>query len=338
MKTPPSNNMGASITNAPAAPKKNQVLIDWLSWTLKVSDPDEAIRLSGLDCMDFTQSKTGGMGYRSSKRSGNVVVFYDGSENMGVHISMTGQGCRQYEALKSTKHCWFQLLHTITATGANITRLDLAIDNVDGALDLDAVESACRAGEVRTLFKKGMTQEGISLLKVKENLGKTFYLGSPTSRLKVRFYDKAAQMKTQGHWVRCELQLMAERATEAVRHILKSRDVGQIAVAALNHYFTVVNLDDSNKSRCSVKAWWSAWLTTTDKLKLSTMKALKSIDEVIDYAKRQYSATFAMIKKYLGVASYHEFMRDFVQIGAEKMGKRHEMILQCSNLVTELPF
>lgn len=251
---------------------------------------------------------------------------------------MTGQGCRQYEALKATKHCWFQLLHTLSAASATITRLDLAIDNVDGALDLDAVEAACRNGEVRTLFKKSMTQEGISLLKAKETLGKTLYLGSPTSRLKIRFYDKAAQLKINTQWVRCELQLMAERAQEAVKHLLKSLDVGQIAVAALNHYFTIVNLDDSNKSRCSVKAWWSAWLTTTDKLKLTTMKAIKSIDEVIDYAKRQYSATFAMIKKHLGVTNYHEFMRDFLNVGREKMGKRHEMILQCSNLATELPF
>lgn len=334
---PPVNNMGALFT----APASNQVLIDWLSWTLKLVDPDEAIRLSGLSSLSFSESASGGMGYKRSKRSGNIVVFYDGAENMGCHISMSGQGCRQYEAAKGTQHCWYQLLHSLQAVQANITRLDIALDNVDGALSLDRLQDAIEKKQVRSIFKGGHKYEKFSFSDSGDN-GRTIYLGSPTSRLKFRFYDKAAQYQLETHWVRCELQLMAERAQEAVKHILKSVELGQLSVSVLNHYFSVINLDDSNKSRCSLQDWWSAWLTTTDKLRLTTMKAVKVVEEVMAHVKKQYAAIFAMFRKHLGVVASNEFIRDLIETGKGRLNKRHELIMACSKLECEpaydLPF
>ena len=331
----PSNNMGAEIT----APSENQVLIDWLSWTLKTLDPDDAIKQSGLSCLSFSDSKGGGMGYKSSKRAGNIVVFYDGAENMGCHISMSGQGCRQYEAAKKTSHCWYQLLTTLSSINANISRLDIALDNVDGQLDLDRLQYAISKKEIRSIFKGGHKYEKFSFGEENEN-GLTIYIGSPTSRLKFRFYDKAAQYHIENqHWVRCELQLMAERAQEAVKHLLKSVEPGQLAVSVLNNYFTVINLDDSNKSRCSTKCWWTAWLTTTDKLRLTTMKAIKTVIEVMDHIKRQYGASFAMCKKFLGVVDFHEYVHEVIDYGKERMNKKHQMIIEISKLELEpLPF
>ena len=140
--------MGAEIT-APVAPGENQVLIDWLSWTLKTLDPDKAIEDSGLKMVPFTDIKGGCMGYKKTKRSGNITVYYDGSDNMGCHIVMSGQGCRQYETYKKTKHCWYQLLLLLTANGASITRMDIAVDNVDGNLDLDLLQQAIDKKEIR---------------------------------------------------------------------------------------------------------------------------------------------------------------------------------------------
>ena len=333
----PYNNMGAETISVPV-PEDNQALIDWCSWTVKVSCPDEAIRLSGLSALSFTDSKGGGMGYRASKRSGNIVVFYDGSENMGCHISMTGQGCRQFEAYAKVKHCWYKLFHSLKACGAVVTRLDLALDNVDGALCLDKLENAIDSNSVRTRFKSGYKIKKFSFVEKSEK-GRTIYLGSPTSRIKVRFYDKSAQYHIlDKHWNRCEIQLMAERAQEAVKHLLSSVEVGQLAVSCLNHYFSVVNHESINKSQCSIQSWWSAWLLTTEKLSLTTMKAIKVISEVMNHIKKQYSASFAMCKKYLGVVGFHEFIHEIVDIGNDKLTNKHHFIIECSQLATELPF
>lgn len=355
---PPLNNMGAQITCAPDTPDmgclvtnkiqkplENEALVDWCAWTLPfVSDPYEAIKISGLKCLDFQPHEFGGMGYKKSLRAGNVVVFYDGAENMGVHVSMTGQGCRQYEGVKGTSNCWYQLLlllhnqNHISPGSLKIKRFDVAIDNVDGQLNLDALETCIRNNEIRSLFKGGKLIEKLSFSDEKQNLGKTIYVGSDTSRLKCRFYDKAAQLQIEGHWVRAEIQFMAERAHEATLALIRGLSPGDIVARTLNQYFTLINRDDSNKSRCTTKDWWSAWLQTTEKLKLTTRKAIKYVSEVVEHVVRQYAPTFAMFRKYFGVVGFHELVTDLVENGKGKLSKKHEMIMACSRLTTELPF
>lgn len=339
MTMPPSNNMGAENTTA-LIPAVNRVLIDWFAWTLKTNDPHEAIKLSGLDCMDFTNTGGGGMGYKSSMRAGNIVVFYDGNEGMGCHISMTGKGCRFYETTYKKSNVWYALIHRLFSINATITRIDVALDNVDGSLDLSLLEQAVINDTVRTRFKGAQRIENFSFGSRKKQQGKTIYLGSRQSRFKVRFYDKAAEQGLSGHWVRCELQCMAERAQELARHLAKPKDndLGALSVAALNHYFSVVDLDDINRSRCTPAAWWQTWLNTAEKLRLTTAKAIRLVDECMEYIRQQYSPTLAMIHRYLGDKTFRQYIADVVSTGSKRQTKKHEMIIQCSQLITELPF
>lgn len=336
---PPSNNMGALNTSAPKVPLSNQVLIDWFSFTLQVLDPREAIKLAGLQAFEFTESKGGGMGYKSSLRSGNIVVFYDGQENMGCHISMTGQGCREFESHHPAAYRWLAFLINLVEQKANFTRLDLAIDNVDGTLNLESIETAINHSEIRSKFKKALiySEKHLSPSDTRP-LGKTIYAGSPSSRLKIRFYDKAAQMGIEEqHWTRAEIQLRAERSQEAIRLLLQGVEAGNLAIKVINNYFQPINNDDVNRSRCSVQCWWLMWSLSTEKIRLTTCKAIKLIEEVVDHIKKQYSASFAMIKKFLGVADFHEFIHELTSLGKEKLTKKHEWIILSSRLITE-PF
>lgn len=338
---PPSNNMGAENICS-LAPVSNRVLIDWFAFTVPVSDPLEAIEKSGLKSMEFIEGH-GSMGYKKSLRCGNVVVFFDGAENMGCHVSLTGQGCRQYEAYVAKSNCWYDLMHRVEAIGAHATRIDYAIDNVDGALDLDKLKDAVDSKDVRSRFRGGQEVKNFTFSREDtDDQGRTIYMGAKTSRIKIRFYDKAAQMKLDTHWVRCEIQCMAERAQESIKHLLKNVEIGELAVAILNNYFAPINSESINKSQCTMQSWWESWLITTEKIRLSVAKAIKEVDEVMDFLKRQYSPTFAMVKKYLGVARFSDFMSEMIDNGKERMGTRHEMMLACSNLPTEpalyLPF
>lgn len=315
-------------------PVENRSLIDWLSWTVKTLDVSEAIKECGLGFIDFQPSKSGGMGYKQSLRCGNIVVFFDGAENMGCHFSLTGQGCRQYEAYRPKENCWFNLLLHLHTIGANFTRVDLATDNVDGALDLDRlIHEVTETKNCQSRFRDWHRHEKGSFSKEIETLGKTLYLGSPTSRIKMRFYDKAAQLQVNAHWVRCEIQCMKERANEAINRLLSGLCIGSLTVGILNNYFRPINSESENKCQCSTQSWWAAWLTTTEKIRLTTSKAIKLVEETIDHIKKQYSASFAMVKKYLGVASFHEFVHDLTSIGKEKLTKKHEWIIQSSVLM-----
>lgn len=335
---PPLNNMGALVTTAPEKPHENQCIFDWLAWTFKSDDPSHAIDASGLNCLDFSHCNYGGMGYRKSMRSGNVVIFYDGSPGMGCHVSMTGQGCRQYEAAARSSNCWYRLLLRVSAAGGTLTRVDLAVDNVDGALDLRRLERCIKRGLCRTRFKGGQKVEKFSFLQDAPKQGKTIYLGSPASRIKIRFYDKAAQLGIDGYWVRCELQLMAARACEAIKHFLTGKDVGLIACAVLNNYFAVINLDDSNKSRCSVQDWWASWIVITEKLQLTTMQQIRLVGQVIQHIKNQYSPSFAMIRQCLGITGFKEFLDELIIYGKARMTKKHKLIIENTIQLECLPF
>lgn len=336
-KKTPSNNMGSENTTpvVPLAPTENRVLIDWLSWTLTdVSEPYEAMGSLGVRGLAFSASPYGGMGYRQSLRSGNIVIYFDGAENMGCHISMTGQGCRQYEAASGYDDCWRILLERLANIGAHITRLDLAIDNIDHGLDLDLVEDAIRSHEVRSRFRRSQLVENLSLSPDQPGQGRTLYVGAKGSRLKIRFYDKAAQLELSDiHWVRCELQCMAERAQAVASHILDGYSIGDIAVRVLNQYFVLIDLDDINKSRCPHKFWWAAWLQSTEKLRLTTAKAVKVIEMTMEFVKSQYAPTLAMFRQYLGVAGFYDFLGECLTTGKDRMTSKHRRLIDLSNLI-----
>jgi len=73
------------------------------------------------------------MGYKLKLQFNGIGIYYDGSENMGVHVEMSGKGCRDYEAHKQD---WRQLIALIQLGHGHLTRLDIAIDTVDGSIDL----------------------------------------------------------------------------------------------------------------------------------------------------------------------------------------------------------
>lgn len=336
LKKHPSNNMGAENISA-LIPEENRSLIDWFAWTIKVEDPQEAIKISGLSDLDFIPG-TGGMGYKQSMRSENIVVFFDGNSDMGCHISLTGKGCRQYEGLKGSSHCWYVLFHHLKSIDANITRIDLAIDNIDGALNLDLlIEEVTVLKRTQSQFRKWKLDQSGSLSSEDNQIGKTLYIGSPKSRVKIRFYDKAAQLGIEGHWVRCEIQCMSERAFEAVNNLCHGIEIGELTVSILNNYFRLINSESENKSQCSTQSWWASWLTTTQKIRLTTAKALKYINHSMEHLKRQYSTTFAMCKKFLGVASFHDFVHELVETGKPKLTKKHHDIIKRSQK-DDLPF
>lgn len=323
---PPVSNTGAEIT----APLSNRVLFDFLSFTFpKENDPSTVLSIVGLDPDSFSPCSHGSMGYKKSLRIGNISVLFDGSDGMGVHVSMTGQGCREYEARFTTADPWLSLFENVLIQKGQFTRLDIAIDNIDGQLDLDKLEAQINEKNIRSRFKKGRKISEFSLSAEDSNLGKTLYVGSAQSRLQIRFYDKAAQLGCTQHWTRAEIQLRSERAQVAAEMYHSSLEPSQIATGIINNYFSVINHDDSNKSRCSLQQWWSNWLASTEKLPLTVAKVQKTALQVADYIVKQYAPSIAMLKEYFQ-HDFHDFIRSMVRDGKERMSIKHYQILHAS--------
>ena len=84
---------------------KCQVLVDWLTFSVKEADPAAVIRqYLGLDPVLFQDAGYGLRGYNRVLRFSDICVCYEPRENdffrdMGVFVSMSGNGCRTFETM-----------------------------------------------------------------------------------------------------------------------------------------------------------------------------------------------------------------------------------------------
>lgn len=323
--SPPLANRGAEIT----IPPSNRSLIDWLAVTFKVDDPQDAIRIIGLTPDLFTPLPRGFSGYRKSLRCGNITVYYQGlQEGMGCHVEMSGQGCRQYEGFAPLP--WLELFQKCLAVGANVTRLDLAIDTVDGTLPLADLYAAVRCGNVRTLFSEWRRIEKGCFRSDEMNEGETLYLGSTRSSTFFRVYDKAKESGVDGSWVRFELELRKERSAQATRYLGGGMPAGELAARIINQYFAVIQDDDSNTSRCSLQPWWERWLLSTEKISLGSAPSIKTIDQTMAFIKKQYAPSLAMIQQHLGGQTFNAYLKEILDDGGERMNAKHEKMLDAA--------
>src|SRR5699024_9326457 len=78
----------------------------------------------------FQEIDRGMLGYKDQKTYKNISVLWNGNKDMGVHIIISGQGCRQYE----TENNLIGLIDRINKVEGKVTRIDLALDDIKGDL------------------------------------------------------------------------------------------------------------------------------------------------------------------------------------------------------------
>lgn len=326
---PPYTNRGAQIT----IPTENRTLVDWVAFTIKTPDPKEALSIISLDSSLFVELPKGGNGYLKALSFGQIKVFYEGRPEMGCHVVMSGEGCRLYESQFSNSP-WFPLFSSLKDHKANFTRLDIATDNIDRQLCLEKIRQAILNKEIRTRFNKAKEIKEHSLSRDGASLdeGHTISFGSRQSRLFIRFYDKAAQFSLPGHWTRAELELKTERANIAVEYLVSGKPIGLLFSGIINQNLALVESSEANISRCPVQDWWHEWLGTTEKIKLTTAKAIKYVEEVMHYYEKQHASNFAMLETHLGSERFKLFFNHLIMNGKKRMSNRHRQILAVSTL------
>ena len=164
--------------------KENVVLYDWLSFTSKKHTPQELIAALGLSHVPWTETK-GARGYMDRLYFGCISVHYNGREDMGVWVELSGQGCRNFEDLTTLPGKWDDLFSFIHHENLHMTRLDVAFDDHTGILDIDRIAQDTEA------------QRYVSRMNwwevTRSCKGVSCQIGSPQSKVLVRIYDKAAE-------------------------------------------------------------------------------------------------------------------------------------------------
>lgn len=187
--------------------------------------------------------------------------------DMGICLDMSGQGCRSFEQFSSVT--WMELLYEIFRSEGrvSITRLDLAYDDHIGLLDIHRIRQDV---EDRYYVSKSRQSRIIWSDDQDEDIqGLTIEIGSRSSAVLIRIYDKAAErgFDRNRHWIRVEIQLRKERAHEAGKLLFQNDRVGVVAGGILRNYFTPREpTGDSNKCRWPIADYWDKLIMDMEKL------------------------------------------------------------------------
>jgi len=185
----------------------NAWCLDWLSGTFKGTITDAAAR----DATSFGFAKrawtegTPHFGYSIllAHPFGHTIMSHPSRPDMGVHVSFTGRALR---ALSEGGITAVSMLDWMLKEGAKVTRIDLAIDVFDQAIDIVSLAGKPRVKESPGSARKWKFMKG-------DDGGCTAYIGSRKSDKFLRIYDKAIESgNTARPWIRFELEIKGDAA------------------------------------------------------------------------------------------------------------------------------
>lgn len=269
----------------------NCFLVDWLSFRCESMTEREMMDYLGLSFCEWVCSN-GFYGYRKRFWCSGMHIHYDNPDVPGILVEMSGTGCRAFETFSenlrvsdSGEVCadWISIFTDILhRNDFIITRLDIAFDDKTGCIPLSRFCSDVMAGNFVSKFK---SDTGIRLEAHPGNIGQTVYLGSPSSELRFRVYDKAfergftsvavnqgnsisstvnvssaLQQENASHWVRFEMQARRDRAFYFLQELEKAEyDIGNVFARVIANYFRIVKpSEDTNKRRWETADYWAA--------------------------------------------------------------------------------
>ncbi len=280
-----------------SGPRHTGPFLDWLALSFQPEEKQEILKrkLQELISPDKLLPSTGGKGYRASYRSDDKTVSLaidGGHEGMGAHLNLTGRACSRHET--------DLLPFTIWAFdhGAKVSRLDLAIDEPMGLLDLEEVIASIKAGGCVSKFKAAPRVEEFFDTQTGEVSGRVIRFGSRTSKVCIRFYDKAMQKGEDFHWLRVELELKSAVAHQVAEDWVAGVPLDELLFGILSTYLSFrLSSGGKNRSRWAVEPWWKNFLeqgpNSGFRIRSKSRKDdldwfIRGYDKVVARAARQY--------------------------------------------------
>lgn len=316
------------------------VTFDWVGITFpdSVTIP-EVFTLIGIPQENFEHVDLPLMRYRDRYEFGHIKVLMHGcTENMGTHVLLSGQAVREFEGYHKDGVDWRAWFNVWRVYGGRCTRLDVAMDDKAEDMenlryDLEEIEQAVREGN----YVGKLRTPDFRWSRKKRNMraGRTVYLGSSTSMLRVRWYDKGVEQGTYEAWNRCELQMRNGKAEAFITEYLKGEEVGALALGVLKDSVRfVIPSDDTNRARWKVCGWWTAFLGDVSACSLTVVhKVLDTIEDKVVWMAKQVSRTVAMVSQYFGGL---DWLKGIYQVGCDKLREKDYRMLEIQKQLDEL--
>ena len=278
----------------------------------------------------------------------SVLVATGASENMqehlGVLLELKGKGCRQMECyLLAQERSWYDFMLDCMTAGGVMKRLDLAINDKAGILDIPKLKEKYKAGECISYFRMQKDYSGTEKCgsDLPKNTGETLYLGSTSSELYMCAYQKNyEQYVKNGTEIedteiknRFEIRMKNERAYYAVVDLLTYRDAERTAFSIINHYVRFVDReDDKPKSQWITNDDW-AWFVGENRepIRLTTKPEPYTLQKALHWLQRQVAPTIKMVQA-LDRENRTTILKDMIEQAELKDKHKHLLQLEKSTI------
>jgi len=278
---------------------------------------------------------------------GDIFVYTSPDEEKGVLLELKGKGCRQFESyLLAQERSWYDFLMDALVDGGVMKRLDLAINDHTGMLDIPELTEKCRNEECVSVFRSFKSYASGELVKHEEQdkagMGYTLYIGSLKSEVYFCVYEKSYEQYIKlGIPIeeapiknRFEIRLKNERAYYAVRDLLTYYDAERTAFSIINRYVRFVDKKaDKKRSDWKLSVRW-AWFIGENRepLKLTTKPEPYTLDRTLRWIQRQVDPTLKMLETITAKTGI-DYLKEIRK--STKLTEKHYKIIEQQTTSTE---
>ena len=269
---------------------------------------------------------------------GDIFVYTSPDEEKGVLLELKGKGCRQFESyLLAQERSWYEFFMDVLMEDGVMKRLDLAINDKTGILNIPHLTEKCRNEECISVFRSFKSYRSGELVRreEKECMGNTLYIGSLQSEVYFCIYEKDYEQYKK-HDIpiedaevknRFEIRLKNERAFYAIRDLLEHDNPERTAFQIINRYVRFVDRDDTKpRSDWRINEEW-AWFMGEHRgsLKLTTKPEPYSFERTLHWLSHQVAPTLKLALR-LDKMNHTQIVHDIITHA--KLTEKHEKILK----------
>jgi len=296
--------------------------LDYLSFTLKeYTSPYGVFDELGTELIPVPYGR---FGYRkmSLARDGGISVMWDGAvKNMGVHVQISGKGCELVEHQESFDS-WQAWIDRWFGKGAKVSRIDLAIDDISGAIPFQTVYDQVRSRTAVMRTRKG----GHRLEWDAKHEYQTLYVGERKSDTLMRCYDKGLQLGGDTSWLRFEFEYKSKRA-DAVAHLLVEKGWD----AAIGAGRSFIEFKDpshitSDRTRQRPADWWVDLLNASKHVVRVERNQDTSLTKAYGWLRRQGAPVIATLIEHEG--GDLSWIAELAKEGKARWKERHRKMLR----------
>ena len=283
--------------------------------------------------------------YPEHYRFGDLMVLCSHDLTKGVLLELKGKGCRQFESYLLAQHrSWYDFFTDCLNVKAVFKRIDLAINDKVGILDIPELTRKCKQEECISVFRSFKNYRSGELVHrdEKPDMGNTLYIGSLKSEVYFCIYEKDYEQYVKNDVPleeaevknRFEIRLKNERASKAIEDLLQHQNAERTAFQIINRYLRFADKDDTKRrSDWQTSECWEWFIgKNRGELRLTTKPEPYNYERTLNWLRHQVAPTLKVVS-ILDVLNETKVLPDMIK--EIQLTDKHEKLIEQQKLSIE---